>query len=462
VPDRAREANGPTTHWYRVRDVLALSDDPMQMWDHVMGAGLEEERRREALQTLQLLRRSIHDDPVVSFHEEEDQDIDRVLDIFIRVNSAGTVLSYSDLLLSIATAQWSERDARESINALVDALNDTYQGFGFTKDLVLKAGLVMTDARDIRFKVGNFDRENMARLEENWDHIETALRLAAELLGSFGFSERTLTAHSVLIPIADYLYQREADESWLRRSEFRDDRAAIRGWTLGSLLKAGVWGSGLDTLLAAIRREMRDAPRDRFPVDRVEGTMARAGKALTFNAAEVDDLADTQYGKGRAFGLLALLYPGVDTRNEFHVDHVFPKARFTRRRLENAGVPSEQVDDFLWRVNGFANLQLLEGPVNVSKQAVLPAEWARSHFADEDAVGLYLAGHDLHGLPEDITAFVEFYETRRQRIVDRLRERLGVAAESSTEPASENATGALTANGAAHATDTPAAAGDAD
>jgi hypothetical protein len=43
-------------------------------------------------------------------------DIDRVLDIFIRTNSAGTVLSYSDLLLSIAAAQWGDRrDAREEI-----------------------------------------------------------------------------------------------------------------------------------------------------------------------------------------------------------------------------------------------------------------------------------------------------------------------------------------------------------
>jgi hypothetical protein len=37
------------------------------------------------------------------FFEEEDQDLDKGLNIFIRVNSGGTVLSYADLLLSIAT-----------------------------------------------------------------------------------------------------------------------------------------------------------------------------------------------------------------------------------------------------------------------------------------------------------------------------------------------------------------------
>jgi uncharacterized protein with ParB-like and HNH nuclease domain len=54
----------------------------------------------------------VHQKPIVNFYLEEEQDLDKVLNIFIRVNSGGTVLSYSDLLLSIATAEWEDRDAR--------------------------------------------------------------------------------------------------------------------------------------------------------------------------------------------------------------------------------------------------------------------------------------------------------------------------------------------------------------
>ena len=43
----------------------------------------------------------------------------KVLDIFVRVNSGGTPLSYSDLLLSMATNQWQDRDAREEVRTLV-------------------------------------------------------------------------------------------------------------------------------------------------------------------------------------------------------------------------------------------------------------------------------------------------------------------------------------------------------
>lgn len=146
----------------------------------------------------------VHQDPVISYHEEEDQDIDRVLDIFIRVNSGGTKLSFSDLLLSIATAQWKERDARESVHAVVDDMNRTGQGFAFSKDLVLKSALVLTDVSSIRFHVKNLTQGNMVKIEAGWSGIERSLRIGARLLASFGFSERTLVADSVLIPIADY------------------------------------------------------------------------------------------------------------------------------------------------------------------------------------------------------------------------------------------------------------------
>ena len=47
----------------------------------------------------------------------------RSLDIFIRTNSGGTQLSYSDMLMSMATAQWEKLDAREEIHGTVHELN---------------------------------------------------------------------------------------------------------------------------------------------------------------------------------------------------------------------------------------------------------------------------------------------------------------------------------------------------
>ena len=169
-----------------------------------------------ASQLIGRLFNTIHNAGALYFYEETDQDVEKVLDIFIRVNSGGTVLSYSDLLLSIATAQWTQRDAREEIHTLLDVVNATGQGFRFPKDTVLKAGLVLTRVKEIGFKVRNFNHANMATLEKEWDTISAALTLAADLLADFGLSDSTLTANSVLIPVAHYVHRRGLTEQYPR------------------------------------------------------------------------------------------------------------------------------------------------------------------------------------------------------------------------------------------------------
>ena len=159
------------------------------------------------------LWQEVHHNASLHFYEEDDQDIERVLDIFVRVNSGGTVLSYSDLLLSIATAQW-KGDARAAVHGLVDSLNKTGQGFDFSQDTVLKSGLVLADVGDIAFKVKNFTTANMATLELNWDALSSSLQVAVGILSDFGLSSATLTADSVLIPVAYYVHRRGLTQSY--------------------------------------------------------------------------------------------------------------------------------------------------------------------------------------------------------------------------------------------------------
>lgn len=413
---------GAAAHWFPVSQVLGLEPGP-GIFKYVQEAGLAEHK---AFYILDRLHEVVHRETTINYYEEEKQDLDRVLNIFIRVNSAGTALSYSDLLLSIATAQWKELDAREAIHGLVDDFHQVGQGFAFSKDLVLKAGLVLTDIGDIRFKVTNFNADNMRTLEENWDSTAGALRLAARLLADFGFSERNLKADSVLIPIAYYLHKRQLGDSYLAAAHHDQDRRSVRLWVIRSLLKSGVWGSALDTLLASLRTVIREEGAGAFPVVAVETAMTRLGKSLRFEEDEVEDLAETPYGNRNVFPILSLLYPGVNVHNEFHEDHIFPKKWFTAARLRRAGVKEGLIDEFRAKVNGLPNLQLLEGPVNTQKSDRLPKEWVRSHYPDERARDMYVTCHDMHDLPEEIAGFLDFYEARRGRIATRVRELIGV------------------------------------
>ena len=410
-------------HWYPVSAVLDLDNAGPAVFTHIQAAGLAD--HPSAFHTLAKLQQVVHEDGLISFYLEDSQELDKVLDIFIRVNSGGTVLSKSDLLLSVATAQFQTLDAREEVHGLVDDLNAVGHGFNFSKDLVLKSGLVLSDVADVGFKVQNFNATNITILEDAWPGIDSALRLGVKLLSSFGFSGATLKANSVLIPIAHYLHSRSYDDRYLTHVTWREDREVLRRWTIRSLVKPGIWGSMLDGLLS-IQRSVINETAGPFPVDALESAMAPKGKSLQIDEALLDDLVEILYRDKRLFPVLSLLYPGVDTRNEFHVDHVFPKSLFTPAKLEAAGIPTALVDDFRAGFDRMPNLQLLEGSENEAKRNRMPADWVKSQFPDHDARGLWLAGHDLHDLPVDLDSFLEFYENRQSRMRSRLREILGV------------------------------------
>jgi hypothetical protein len=196
--------------WFPVHRIFGMGDpsEPMVfLAENGMG------NNANAVKTLHRLQATVHTALAISYYEEETQDIEKVLNIFIRTNSGGTVLSYSDLLLSIATAQWDKRDARSEINTLVDSLNTTGLGFNFSKDFVLKAGLMLSDIASVGFKVENFNRNNMKKLESNWPSISETLRLMIRLLASFGLSRDTINADSALLPVAYYLHKRKPGRS---------------------------------------------------------------------------------------------------------------------------------------------------------------------------------------------------------------------------------------------------------
>jgi len=419
-------APGQGEHWFPVNRILGEDlDDASNIFEYVLSNGLNLDKR--PFQTLTRLHKAVCDTSVINFYEEPAPDLDKVLDIFIRVNSGGTVLSHSDLLLSIATAQWTTRDARTEIHQFVDELNRVGQGFVFGKDVVLKAGLVLTEVSDVGFKVSNFNRANMLKLEQEWDSVASSLRLAAGLLADFGFSGSTLPAASVLIPVAYYLHRRGVGEAYRISSHFREDRQRVRHWMIRTILKPGVWGSGLDTLLDRLRTVLAEEGGNDFPVNAVEAVMAQRGKALRFTPEEIDDLVVTPYGDRRAFPLLALLFPHVNTRNLFHVDHVFPRALFRRGTVEKAGLEPSRLEEWVEMVNALPNLQLLEGTLNLEKQDQLPSEWLAYSHPETASRKQYEHLHALTALPDKLGGFPVFFDLRRQRLRETLVSLLGQA-----------------------------------
>jgi hypothetical protein len=416
-PRRAKE--DPGRLWFRVGDILEMSKGTTLLkW--VLNRGLSDEQVEEAHGRLDQLRHVVHDKPFVHYFEETEQDIDRVLNIFIRLNSGGTPLSYSDLLLSIAVAQWAKLDARQEIHECVDELNRIGSGFAFSKDFVLKAGLMLADIASVGFKVANFNHENMARLEAVWPDIRRALKEAVDVVASFGFSGYTLRADSAVLPIAYYLYRIDAPDDFDHANRYKADRERIRYWFTRTLLKPGIWGSGLDTALTYIRATIAEHYAQGFPAEEIMRIMAQRGKALGFEAEEIEDLADLTYDDKRTFLVLSLLYPFIDLRHQFHVDDVYPRSHFTPARIRREGIEGEHAERLRDKAERLANLQLLEGFVNKEKRAERLQAWLERSAPDEVTRQHLCDRYDLGLVPGDIHAFEAFYDARRSRLRERL------------------------------------------
>ena len=410
--------------WFQVNDILKFQNlieihkylQPLRLADDPM-----------AFVHLGRLHEVVNSDSVISFYQERDQSLDKVLDIFIRTNSGGTQLSYSDLLMSVAVAAWKERKAREAIHGLVDALNKIGGQFQFGKDMVLKAGLLISDLPDIRFKVTNFNRDNMETVERNWDLITESLTTAVRLISSFGFSGMNFGNQNAVMIIAYYLSRHSDRNRFLEAPACGEDRGAIRRWLMTVLVKRGLWAS-TDALLGRARTVIRENCSSGFDGDAVASAMARTTGGMAFTDEEIEDLADTSYGDWSAYSLLSLLFPHVDTANHvFHIDHVVARTQATPAKMDGAGLDEDDPDRKYISdgINRLPNLQLLPGRENEKKSTMFPRQWMDSDaFADDRDRDSYAREQELgdwHVLPEDLCGFRDFYDARRKRIMERLK-----------------------------------------
>ena len=398
-----------TELWFKVSEILGLqTEEALQA---------EGDWTDDAFARLNTLRRIVHEERALVAYEERSQEPEQALRIFTRMNRGGTPLSYSDLLLSVIVEQFG--DMRKDLLGFVDELNAIGAGFDFSKDFILKASLTLLD-KDVRFKIENFNRSHVTEFGNRWDNIKAALRRTVRLVEGFGFSRGNLRSDRALLPIAYYLYRRGAEPS-------ESDKRSIRAWLIRSLLKRGAWSSGFDSLLNALRRAIQNNAVSRFPREAIENEMAQRDKSLEFTEEELQGLAKITISDGRAFPLLTLLFDFVDLAdNQFHIDHIFPHAKFGTADLRQFGVPEEKHDAFRDMRDRLPNLQLLEGRKNMSKQTMPPSEWLAR--MDADARQGYAQMHLLGDIPEGLAEFDAFYEARRKRLEEKIRALLGADA----------------------------------
>ncbi|WP_154589004.1 DUF262 domain-containing protein [Helicobacter pylori] len=378
--------------WFKVGDILELKS--------VVNYAREHKLDDEETELLEKLSKAFHDKQLISYFEETEKNLNKVLNIFIRVNSGGVKLSYSDLLMSILSFS---SDIREKMNELVDALKD--KGFSnMGQDQVLKTCLLLI-GKDTTFELKNFNKKNIKEIEDNWEKITDSIYNAAELLKTFGYAGYLGSAY-ILSSLA-YFY-------FLNSKMNENDKEQALKFVRNAQI-TGYFTPSTDTKLSIIAHSMKDAQTFESFNHNLATHETSPLKITNDTIEEMMCLSS----HARVFPILQILYPNLNYKtNTFHIDHIYPKSKFDEKN-------KKLNKDFYKCGNYLFNLQLLEGAENIAKKDKDPEVWLKEEYKDEQAIEEYKKRNYIDpNLKLEWENIKEFREKREEAIIKRLKEAL--------------------------------------
>lgn len=407
--------------WFLVRDILDL-DSLQKVNKYINDNHLQE--NEYASDTLIGLFSKIHKESLVNFYLQEEQDSDKVLEIFIRTNSGGTPLTFSDLLMSISSANWKTIDARKEIKDVIDKVYEIGKpSFIISKDFILKTCLVLY-VDNIKFQLKNFTQSNVKLFEDNWSEIKKSILAAFTLFDKLGFNDKSFRAKNAAIPIIYYIHSHNLADKINTPLYDREDKEIIAKWLILSFIKS-IFGGQSDSVITTIRSVLRETKSKMFPAQEIMDAFKSESKNYSIDDDFITGLLEAQKDSNEAFYLLRLLYPKLDYQDpNLHQDHLHPATYFlSDEKLNACGIPNEDIefakDDKNW--NSVSNLQLLVWQINESKNDKLLAEWAKETGVSNESMFL------SKGTSLDIKDFKSFIIDRRKNIRDYLKKLIDIS-----------------------------------
>ncbi|WP_033787303.1 DUF262 domain-containing protein [Helicobacter pylori] len=379
--------------WFKVGDIL----ESESVWNYAQEHGL----KGNELDLLENLSKAFHTKQLISFFEETEKNLNKVLNIFIRVNSGGVKLSYSDLLMSILTASFSS-DIRERMNELVDAL----KAKGFSKmeqDQVLKTCLLLI-GKDTTFELKNFNKNNIREIEDNWEKITESIYDAAKLLENFGYAGYLGSAYILSSLAYFYFLNSKMDEN--------DKEQALKFVRNAQI--TSYFTPSTDTKLSIVARSMKEVQT----FEQFNHNLAKHETSpLKITNDTIEEEVMCSSSDAKVFPILQILYPNLNYQTTtFHIDHIYPKSKFNEKNKKL------NKDFYKWG-NHLFNLQLLEGTENSTKKDKDPEIWLKEEYKNQQAIEEYKKRNYIDPTLElEWENIEEFRKKREEAIIKRLKE----------------------------------------
>lgn len=395
--------------WYRVKNIYAIKDieDVSDIIDKEFEKYYQITVSKDQKKAVSKLLRMLRYEQIIYYYPETAQDYDKVLDIFVRTNSGGTKLSYSDLLFSTIKSQWTE--AREKFDELITNLNDNDR-YDFSNDFILKTILFFnaSDIASLRYKTKNFRSEviNIVKQDDYWKKLIVAIYLARDLLRDRFFltHKKLVSSNNALIPIIHWLWKNNKKAIGSEHNCVNEENIALmKTWFIKALL-SGVFGGQSDTILYKCKEAIDNGGTIQFPAQEIEEKIKKETKKDMEIAT--DDLDKIYYNTPNSHLVLSLIYKfainfqPVLKANIPEQDHIF-----SQDELKQAGKRKDEIDTIF-------NLRYVGKAPNQSKSNKPFKEWIETQ-SEEDK--------KIHLIPDGdwaIDHYLEFITRRKEKIIN--------------------------------------------
>ena len=307
------------------------------------------------------------------------------------------------MLFSTIVFHWDK--ARDEIDKLLSEINKKGEGFKFSNDFIMRTCLYLLDM-SVTLKVETFKKDSVLKIKENWDSIRKTSKDTVDLLNEFGFNSENMISYAAVSPMVYYRYKDGNFDS--------SSKAELRKYIVIAQVRQ-IFGTASNSALTSIREALKAAPSNSFSMKNLNGIRFTGDRTLRYTVDEIDAMFDTYEIGAYTFMLLSLLYPNLKySQKGFHQDHMYPYTGFEEGKIKDLVLPDGTVidddtkEDWRRRRNTLANLQLLEGRENESKNAIPLVDWLKITENSENA----------KYLPSDVSYelanFEEFMEKRQK------------------------------------------------
>lgn len=398
--------------WFRVGAIINYHYSGDTVDDYFENINFTREQRR----VLQKLRDTIFVKQSITYYEEDEQNPDKAVKIFTRINSGGTYLDFADIVFSLMVANWDKKDAKTEIKTLIE--NVAKKSFDIDKNYIVKAFLYLYH-KTVKTEINSFTTEFCKIIEENWENIRDAINSLFDLLRSFGLNSVSLTSNNSTLPILYYIYHKNIYNDFTNKIQYKADRENIKTWLFSAILRKQ-FGRSTDAVL----QQSRKAYTDNIEKFYIDDTVTFDGKLINKNINGYSDITDetieeilsTQKDDRYAFPILSLLYPHLDYKNnDFHKDHLHAENLYDT-------LSDELKNKIPFKIyNSIINLQMLDKNENESKGQKSLIEWVSQSCSDSDTRERFLSSHIIPNIDLSLKNLENFIVERKKLLIVKLK-----------------------------------------